>query len=108
MTIDPKKRARFESTGIAAVRADIASGNYLKDPDALNQAREWLAEQHFRNERRQTLRFMFIIILSGIATLAAVIRKTRTGNVRSGFRMARSTFSDPGCPRNRRDGGDHD
>ena len=73
MTIDPQNRARFEALGIAGLRADMVTRDYIKDAKTLNQAHEWLGEQQARKDRRETLRYLLVIILAGVAAVAVCI-----------------------------------
>jgi hypothetical protein len=57
MTVSPQNRAQFEIMGPAGLRADMITGNYIKNVDTLNQAQEWLKEQEESKERRETWRF---------------------------------------------------
>jgi hypothetical protein len=57
MTVSPQNRAQFEIMGSSGLRADMITGNYIKNVDTLNQAQEWLKEQDSIKERRETMRF---------------------------------------------------
>jgi hypothetical protein len=73
MTISPQNRAQFEIMGAAGLRADMITGNYIKNVDTLSQAQEWLNEQDSIKERRETLRFWAMILLTAAAAIAAGI-----------------------------------
>jgi hypothetical protein len=66
-------RAQFEIMGPAGLRADMITGNYIKNVDTLNQAQEWLKEQDSIKERREILRFWSMILLTARAAIAASI-----------------------------------
>jgi hypothetical protein len=73
MAVSPQNRAQFEIMGSAGLRADMITGNYIKNVDTLNQAQEWLKEQDSIKERRETLRFWSMILLTAAAAIAAGI-----------------------------------
>jgi hypothetical protein len=73
MTVSPQNRAQFEIMGPAGLRTDMVTGNYIKSADTLNQAHEWLREQESIRDRRESLRFWFIIFLTAVAAIAACI-----------------------------------
>jgi hypothetical protein len=50
--------------GAAGLRADMITGNYIKNVDTLNQAHEWLIEQDSIKERRESVRFGSMILLT--------------------------------------------
>jgi hypothetical protein len=59
--------------GAAGLRADMITGNYIKNVDTLNQAHEWLIEQDSIKERRESVRFWSMILLTAAAAIAACI-----------------------------------
>jgi hypothetical protein len=59
--------------GAAGLRADMITGNYIKNVDTLNQAHEWLIEQDSIKERRESVRFGSMILLTAAAAIAACI-----------------------------------
>ena len=73
MTVSPQNRAQFEIMGSCGLRADMITGNYIKNVDTLNQAQEWLKEQDSIKERRETMRFWSMILLTAAAAIAACI-----------------------------------
>ena len=72
MTVSPQNRAQFEIMGAAGLRADMITGNYIKNRDTLDQAHEWLKEQDSIKERRESVRF-WSILLTAAAAIAACI-----------------------------------
>jgi hypothetical protein len=49
------------------------TGNYIKNVETLNQAQEWLKEQDSIKERRESLRFWSMMLLTAAAAIAACI-----------------------------------
>jgi hypothetical protein len=73
MTVSPQNRAQFEIMGAAGLRSDMITGNYIKNRDTLDQAHEWLKEQDSIKERRESVRFWSMILLTAAAAIAACI-----------------------------------
>ena len=73
------RRARFESLGVAVVRADLARGGsmHIGGPNAREAARQWLAEKDAerRADTRRDRRWQrFGVFLSGGALLLNIVR----------------------------------
>jgi uncharacterized membrane protein YoaK (UPF0700 family) len=73
MTVSAENRRQFEIMGAAGLRADMITGNYIKNVDSLSQAHEWLKEQDTKRDRRETLRFWSMILLTAVAAVGACI-----------------------------------
>jgi uncharacterized membrane protein YoaK (UPF0700 family) len=73
MTIAPGHRAKFESMGEAGLRADMVTGNFIKNTGDLAQAHEWLKEQELKKDRGDAWRFWSMILLTAVAAIGACI-----------------------------------
>jgi hypothetical protein len=73
MAISPENRAQFQAMGPAGVRADMVARNYIKTVERLSEAYEWLKEQDSKKDRRETMRFWFMVFLTTVAAVAACI-----------------------------------
>ena len=76
MSIRSESRAKFKKMGIKQVRFEIPKGidsTMLPEPQERKEAQEWLDEEQQRLERRDNCRYWAMLIVTGIAAVAACI-----------------------------------
>jgi hypothetical protein len=73
INIDPENRKCFEEMGFERVRLDLERGFKIPKGPKQDQALEWITEQDQRNQRREKIRYRWLLWATWLAVFFAAI-----------------------------------